>query len=138
MPWRVPTSVAVLCAAVSASAQWYAWTDEGGTLQVTNQLATAPPALNGRVAVLPFEEAPDGLASADPAVPGPDRAGDPRAAALRRCKARLAARWAHWRLLRGLERKTAEQLRVENQLQDEIRAAKAAMQALRAQKGDRP
>lgn len=120
---------------LAARAQWYEWRDADGTRHVTNQFTETSDRSSGPVA-MPFGAASQISAPATEPVPAVAAAPalDGREEELRRREVRVGERRAHLELLRrSRATRTADQLELENLLDDEVRAEVAAIGALRRQ-----
>lgn len=124
---RLAVSLA-LCAPAAAGADWYRWSDASGTVHVTNQLASPPPA----AAVERFHRAPEATPPAaadagDAIAAGGATAREPGAVMHDGRATRLAGHRAHLALLRASGRSDAAALALENQLEDAIRIDEEAL-----------
>ncbi len=125
----------ILLPVPTARAQWYVWTDVNGTVQVTNQLAEKPAAPNGLAVVDtgPSSQPHASVAATSPTpTPTPAEALHPRLDELRRRERRLENHRAHLSLLSQVAgERSPHQLRLENELTDEIRSEEARIDDLR-------
>ncbi len=123
----------VLWLRAPADCQAYRWSDDQGTTHMTDQVApghtVAPPNLVHEDGLESGGASNAGATSSPPTVVQPD--GDPRRAELGRHQSRLSALQAHVQLLHasGTSR-TPDQLRMENQLDGEIRTETDAVAEL--------
>ena len=129
--------VYVLWFATPAACQVYDWKDEQGTVHLTQQIAPQPPAeppsTEGGDA---GHHQSDGSGTSALPLPSPSES-DPARDELSRHEARLVALQAHVQLLQAsAASRTPDQLRMENLLDDEIRAETSATAELRRKLAD--